>query len=123
MVTYHTGTTRKILCFSLVIILICAVFAGCGPQEAASAATDYSQAANWAYYEADSTDTKADVFFLCPTVYFGDEDNFHMSLTDEETKASFLGATNMEKGIYDAESRFFAPYYGQFGVNVFELDA
>ena len=123
MVTYHTGTTRKILCFSLVIILICAVFAGCGPQEAASAATDYSQAANWAYYEADSTDTKADVFFLCPTVYFGDEDNFHMSLTDEETKASFLGATNMEKGIYDAESRFFAPYYRQIGLNVYEMDA
>lgn len=34
-----------------------------------------------------------------------------MALDDTETKADFLGATLMEKGIYDDEARFFAPYY------------
>ena len=46
-----------------------------------------------------------------------------MAMDDEETKANFLGATNMEKGIYDGECRFFAPYYRQIGLNVYELPA
>lgn len=46
-----------------------------------------------------------------------------MPLSDGEARESFLGATNMEKGIYDAESRFFAPYYRQAGLSVYELPA
>lgn len=33
-----------------------------------------------------------------------------------------MGAINMEKGIYDANCRFFAPYYRQVGLNVYELE-
>ena len=44
-----------------------------------------------------------------------------MSLSDAHTKESFVGAINMEKGIYDADSRFFAPYYRQIGLNVYEM--
>ena len=44
-----------------------------------------------------------------------------MSLEDEDTKESFLGAINMEKGIYDGSCRVFAPYYRQAGLNVYEL--
>ena len=83
-------------------------------------APDYADEANWAYLE-DDEDFDTDVFFVCPTVFGGDEDIYNMSLDDEESKASFLGATNMEKGIYDDESRFFAPYYRQAGLNVYEL--
>lgn len=45
-----------------------------------------------------------------------------MELTDEDTKADFLGATNMEKEIYDRDSRFFAPYYRQVGLNVYAME-
>ena len=83
-------------------------------------APDYADEANWAYLE-DGEAFDTDVFFVCPTVFGGDEDIYNMSLDDEESKASFLGATNMEKGIYDDESRFFAPYYRQAGLNVYEL--
>ena len=44
-----------------------------------------------------------------------------MAMDDAESKASFLGATNMEKGIYDESGRFFAPYYRQAGLNVYAL--
>ncbi len=88
-----------------------------------SAAPDYSLGENWAYLGQGPETAVADVFFVCPTVYGGDEDVFNMSLSDEEAKASFLGATNMEKGIYDADARFFAPYYRQAGLNVYELSA
>ncbi len=62
------------------------------------------------------------MFFICPTVYGGDDGACNMSLNDAETKESFLGAVNMEKGIYDGECRFFAPYYRQAALNVYEMD-
>ena len=80
----------------------------------------YAQAENWAYLEVDKT-ADADVFFICPTVYGGDEDSFNMPMDDEDAKSDFLGAANMEKGIYDSDARFFAPYYRQAGLNVYEL--
>ncbi len=85
------------------------------------AAPDYSDAANWAYLETESVNKTADVFFICPSVYGGSDDACNMSLSDAETKESFVGAINMEKGIYDADSRFFAPYYRQIGLNVYEM--
>ena len=92
---------------------------GCRTTEPSSM---YAQAENWAYLETDKT-ASADVFFICPTVYGGGADSFNMSLDDEDAKGDFLGATNMEKGIYDEDTRFFAPYYRQAGLNVYELPA
>ncbi|HIY61547.1 MAG TPA: DUF3089 domain-containing protein [Candidatus Eisenbergiella pullistercoris] len=88
---------------------------------AAEAAPNYSDAANWAYLETENTDKTADVFFICPSVYGGSDDACNMSLSDADTKESFVGAINMEKGIYDADSRFFAPYYRQIGLNVYDM--
>lgn len=84
--------------------------------------TDYSDLQNWAYCETENIQTAVDVFFICPTVFDGSEDSCNMSLDDEQAKASFLGAINMEKGIYDADSRFFAPYYRQIGFNVYSMN-
>lgn len=109
---------KKIAILLLAVVVMCCLpMSGCSNQ----GGVDYSDAANWAYLETDISDKSADVFFVCPTVYLGSEDSFAMSLDDEETKASFLGATNMEKGIYDEDARFFAPYYRQVGLNVYTL--
>lgn len=83
---------------------------------------DYSQAENWAYMESEESG-RADVFFICPTVYGGNEESYNMPINDEKSRDAFLGATNMEKGIYDDENRFFAPYYRQAGLNSYELTA
>lgn len=73
----------------------------------------YAQAENWAYL-GDEQVGAADVFFIAPTVYIGgEEEPANMSMEDAETKANFLGAINMEKGIYEKDCRFFAPYYRQ----------
>ena len=96
-----------ILAFSLV---------GCG--RTAKPSSLYAQAENWAYLETEKV-ADADVFFICPTVYAGEEDSFNMSMADETTKRDFLGAVNMEKGIYEEDTRFFAPYYRQVGLYVF----
>lgn len=88
------------------------------PDETVPVAPDYSDLANWAYYEAD-LDKFADVFLICPTVDMKDE--FNMSLDNEKLKASFLGALNMERGIYDAEARMFSPYYRQGAFKIYAL--
>lgn len=82
------------------------------------AAVDYSKAENWAYWDLGEG-KEADVFLICPTVDINDE--FNMSLSDEETKANFLGALNMERGIYEETARLFAPYYQQAAMNVYSL--
>lgn len=84
---------------------------------------DYGERGNWAYYEDAAQDTAADVFFICPTVVGGGAGAYQMSLAKDSARASFLGATNMEKGIYDAGARFFAPYYRQIGLTAYRLEA
>lgn len=108
---------RRVNLFIFVLILT-VIFTGCSNKQAQNI---YSDSDNWAYLESNVQDKEADVFFICPTVYGGDENNFNMSLNDTETKKSFLGAINMEKGIYDEECRFFAPYYRQAALNVYEM--
>ena len=104
------------LAFALVMTVLC----GCAGKESGSL---YAQAENWAYLETDVDGKAADVFFICPTVYGGSSDQYNMTLDDAKTKGSFLGATNMEKGIYDTDCRFFAPYYRQAGLAAYELES
>ncbi|MDE5759205.1 MAG: DUF3089 domain-containing protein [Allobaculum sp.] len=81
--------------------------------------TDYSQAANWAYLGIGE-DKEADVFLVCPTIDMKEETN--MSLEDEENMASFLGALNMERGIYEEATTLYAPYYQQAAMMTYDLD-
>ncbi len=108
---------RKLINIFIALTLIFSV-TSCGQK--ADGALDYSLEENWAYLENDET-ADADVFFICPTVYGGGEDSFNMTIDDEDAKASFVGATNMEKGIYDGDTRFFAPFYRQAGLSAYEL--
>lgn len=48
-------------------------------------------------------------------------DEWNMSLDDEVTKESFVGALNMEKGIYEGSLRMFAPYYRQAAMKACSL--
>ena len=98
------------------------------PAATAPAVTDYSLPANWAYLETDApaTDDNVDVFFVCPSAYDAQDGALNMPLDKEETKDRFLGAVNMEKGIYDqdaveSDNRFFAPYYQQISFQVYEM--
>ena len=85
----------------------------------AQSGTDYANADNWAYFGIGEG-RAADVFLICPTVDMKDE--FNMSLEDEDTKASFLGALNMERGIYEDTARLYAPYYRQAAMKVYSME-
>ncbi len=116
---YRHSRNIRVACLSIVALLIAVLcLSGCTAKQE----NIYAKAENWAYLETDTSDKEADVFFICPTVYGGDSENFNMALDDEETRQNFLGATNMEKGIYDTDCRFFAPYYRQVGLSVYQMD-
>lgn len=100
-----------------ILLLMIFCLGGCGALNAGG--PDYSDTANWAYY-AIGEDRAADLFLVCPTVDTNDE--FNMRLDDEKTKSNFLGALNMERGIYEDSTRMFAPYYRQAAMGVFGLE-
>ncbi|MGN0995463.1 MAG: DUF3089 domain-containing protein [Candidatus Ventricola sp.] len=85
---------------------------------AALAATDYADPDAWAYW-AIGEDRDVDVFLVCPTVDTAEE--WNMSLDDAQMRGHFLSALNMERGIYEASARLFAPYYRQAAMPVYAL--
>ena len=85
----------------------------------ATEAVDYAIADNWAYFGIGE-DKDADLFLICPTVDVKAENN--MSLQDTETKGNFLGALNMERGIYEDSARMYAPYYRQAAMQVYGME-
>jgi hypothetical protein len=115
----RTFLKKSLSLFLCLLMLSAVLFTGCAKQDT----TVYSGTDKWVYLEDTVEGKTADVFFVCPTVYYGESGRENMSLDDEETKSNFLGATNMEKGIYDGNCRFFAPYYRQAGVCVYEMES
>ena len=81
---------------------------------------DYSKSENWAYY-AVGEGKAADLFLICPTVDMGKSGNYNMSMDDTDIKESFVGALNMERGIYEESATMYAPYYRQMTFPVYSM--
>lgn len=103
--------------FALCAILTITLFSGCARN---TDAIDYSDHDNWAYY-AQGEGKEADLFLICPTVDMGSDGEFNMSMDDEKTKSSFVGALNMERGIYEESATMYAPYYRQMTFPVYSM--
>lgn len=115
-----------LIAMSLAVFGLCFLSACVGtdatkvPAAAEESVADYSDEQNWAYL-AIGEDKPADLFIICPTV--DTQDEFNMSLGDFKVKDHFVGALNMERGIYEDSARLFAPYYKQAAMKVYSLDA
>lgn len=102
------------------LVLVLMLLAVCSL--AAAQTPDYNDSSNWAYWRVGEGKA-ADLFIICPTVDLGTDGHTNMSLADEQTKASFVGALNMQRGIYDADCRMYAPYYRQAVLADYDLPA
>lgn len=102
------------------LLLLLLLLAGCTSSDTTTDQVNYADPGNWAYLEADQPKS-ADVFFLCPTVFQGSQEESNMPLTDQKVRESFQGAISMEKGIYVQNCRLFAPYYRQMAMAMYSL--
>jgi len=107
---------RKRLYISLLTVLLLSFLIGCSKSDKDK--IDYSNKDNWAYY-VESPEHEVDIFFIAPTS--GSDKNYNMSMSDEDYKRAFSGATAMEKGIYDTQADFYAPYYRQGTLEIYDL--
>ena len=110
--------TSKAWALIIVMAMMLSLLCACTRQE--TDAVNYSQKENWAYY-AEGAGKDADLFLICPTVDMGKDGEYNMSMDDEETKESFLGALNMERGIYEDSATMYAPYYRQMTFPAYSL--
>ena len=81
---------------------------------------DYSDENNWAYWN-EGENKQADLFIVCPTVDMGKGGNLNADLANEKYRSSFVGALNMELGIYNDEAAVYAPYYRQAAFPVYNM--
>ena len=96
----------------IIIALAAGLFAFTGNK------ADYGYSGSWAYYE-ENPENAVDIFFIAPTS--GHDDEYYMHLEDNDYKSNFVGATAMEKGIYDTKANFYAPYYRQVSLECYRL--
>ncbi|MEG0547093.1 MAG: DUF3089 domain-containing protein [Oscillospiraceae bacterium] len=81
----------------------------------------YKNENSWAYL-SQGNEKPADCFLICPTVYMGETEKYNMAIDDENIRGAFVGALNMEKGIYEENCRMFAPFYRQAALNVYKME-
>ena len=111
------NTLLKAIAMILVAVMMLTPFCSC---EQKSDTVDYSQSENWAYY-AVGEGKEADLFLICPTVDMGKDGNYNMSMDNTDVKESFVGALNMERGIYEDSATMYAPYYRQMTFPVYSM--
>ncbi len=104
-------------------IMLCsaAVPAYAEENSAGAESIDYSDMSNWAFWDSGE-DKEADLFIVCPTVDMGKAGNYNADITDEKTRSKFVGALNMELGIYTDTASVYSPYYRQATFPVYSLD-
>lgn len=113
-------SNSKITKATTLILVVVMMFTLCCACTQKADTLDYSQNGNWAYY-AVGEGKEADLFLICPTVDMGKNENYNMSMDDEATKESFVGALNMERGIYEDSATMYAPYYRQMAFPVYSM--
>lgn len=107
-----------------VLLVLCLFMSGMLGAAAEAASLDYSDARNWAYWQ-EGKEKAVDCFLLCPTVCLGGEGQYNLLLDDRQSGElrAFVGALNMERGIYDDSCTMYAPYYRQISLATYKLPA
>ena len=104
------------------LLVLCLFMSGMLGTVSEAASLDYTDARNWAYWQ-EGKDKAVDCFLICPTVTLGGVGNYNLTLDDGQRGElrAFVGALNMERGIYDASCTMYAPYYRQISLAAYKL--
>ena len=125
---------KQILNFTIILLGICLLLQGNIAKAAYKlsntnienkitiSSINYADNKNWAYCGIGEN-KDVDLFIICPTVDMGEQGNYNMSLDNEKVKKNFVGALNMERGIYEDCTRMYAPYYRQISFPAYSLES
>lgn len=103
------------------MLVLAAGLASCGKKEKFDPeASKYDSASLWSFCENDK-EADVDTFFVAPTTAAGDF--YNMPLDDAEINEKFTLQVGNQKGIYDDETRFFAPLYSQATLAVYGMES
>ncbi len=84
---------------------------------------DYRDKDNWAFFDDTNVKQQADVFFVGPTVLFANREACNWQyFGDESSKKKYRNIVSMQKGIYDVNTRFYAPFYRQASVDILGME-
>lgn len=101
----------------LLILLLALQASACGKDKDA---IDYTDKTNWAFYGEEDETKNCDLFMIAPCVDLGGtKGRLNMSMTDADTKQKFVGAMNMQLGIFTDKCAVYAPYYRQMTMLVY----
>lgn len=105
-----------------VLLVLCLFASGMLGTVTYAASLDYNEPTSWAYWQ-QGLEKSADCFLICPTVFLGGEGQYNLPLANKQSKElrAFVGALNMERGIYDASCTMYAPFYQQVSLEVYKL--
>ena len=99
--------------------IISLLFLSCASSAKSGNEIDYSDVRNWAYFK-EGEEKPVDLFIIAPTVDMGMNGNSNMDMDDERTKSNFVGALNMERGIYDDVATMYSPFYRQMTFPIYQ---
>ena len=102
--------------------MMLAVFIGSDSQAQITntATTDYSKANNWIAFPENELLYEADVFYVYPTVFFGDVAT-NMELSDTILREKAQGQFLEQASVFEGSANLFAPYYRQVSLPVLNL--
>ena len=105
-----------------VLLVLCLFVSGFVGPAVQAATLDYRQPQSWAYWQ-EGRDKAVDCFLICPTVTLGGAGNYNLTMDNRQSGElrAFVGALNMERGIYDASCTMYAPLYRQVSLAVYRL--
>ena len=105
-----------------VLLVLCLFLSGFVGPVTEAATLDYTEPTNWAYWQQGS-EKSADCFLICPTVFLGGEGQYNLAFDNGQSQElkDFVGALNMERGIYDSSCTMYAPFYQQVSLAVYKL--
>ncbi len=82
---------------------------------------NYAQTENWIFIPDDPQRYECDVFYVYPTVFFGDT-AANMDLNSPELREKALGVAIEHSGVFSEVANVYAPFYSQVSIAVLSLD-
>lgn len=89
-------------------------------QQDAAKSMDYSKAENWIFQPENSKVFGCDVFYVYPTVFFGDKPAI-MDLQNHKLRDQAMGVAEEHTGVFSGVANVYAPYYRQVSIAVLSL--